>query len=194
MADSYQQARAELISTGTTSLQPSTAAVTVLRAMVGVLACVAVIGVVAIGALTDVPIGGALAGLVPLLAMLGGMWFWLGRQRGDEKRPLVVSPAGLTVKGVGPVPWIHLLPPEVQWQRAEHDSSYRRLPVMPFNGPGFAYLQSHLPPAQRRRLCGRKPLWGAEPAVIRLPPVRGVGRDELIALLAEAHAHFIQLR
>lgn len=194
MADSYQLARAELASTGTTTLQPSTGAVTLLRAMVGGLACAAVIAIVTLTIVTDVPVGGAVGGAVPLVAMLGGLWFWLGRQRRDESRPLVVAAAGLTVKGVGPVPWAHLLPPEVQWRQAEHDSSFRRLPVMPFTALGFAHLQSNVPAGQRRLLCGRDSRWGIQPAVVRLPPVRGVGRDELVALLAEAHAHFNQLR
>lgn len=193
MADSYQAARAELTSSGSTTLQPSIAIWTFLRWLVLVPVAVSVAGAVAI-LLTESSPGFALA-MLPMLAMLGGLWYWLGRVREQQRRPIELSAAGIAVRGVGPVPWQHLMPPEVQWQRDQHDSGHKRVPVMPFTAQGLEYTQHGLPAHQRQQLSGRGTLTSPPPPVVRLPEtITGLSRDEYLSLLAEAHAHFGQLR
>lgn len=191
-AESYQGARAQLEGTGTTILGPATGAWTFLRWLVLVPAAVAIVGAVVL-VITENSWALAL-GLIPLLALLGGLWYWLGRIAAREGQPVVISPAGLTVKGVGPVPWRHLMPPEVQWQRVQHDSGHERVPVMPFTAEGLAHAQQ-LPPGQRQQLSGRGTLVSPPPPVVRLPKsIRGFSPDEYLSLLAEARDVFTRLR
>lgn len=191
-AESYPAARAQLDATGATTLSPSTGAWVFLRWLVLVPAAVAVVGAVALVVTEN---SWALTlGLIPLLALLGGLWYWLGRIAAKEGQPLVITPAGLTVKGVGPVPWRHLMPPEVQWQRAQHDSGHERVPVMPFTAEGLAHAQQ-LPSGLRQLVSGRGTLVSPPPPVVRLPKsIRGFSRDEYLSLLAEARDVFTHLR
>ena len=136
-------------------------------------------------------IGAALAVAAATALLLAVTVVALVLVRRGGHRPVgqwVLDARGVTVDGVGPVPWGDLLPPEHRMESAPRDDGYRRVLVMPLTEAGQQRALG-LAPAQRRVLneAVRPTVWGPRPLqTLLVRPTPELSREELGAVLEQA--------
>ncbi|HIV56695.1 MAG TPA: hypothetical protein H9902_01945 [Candidatus Stackebrandtia faecavium] len=176
---------------------------TVLIVLVGLLGVGGIVGgiaVIASGAVRVTPatiVGGVgvfamiTVGLVLLLALRRKRETYRGLERTD----VVVEPRGLTLRGVGPIPWHDFGPAEHRMVRAEHDSGYTRRAVMALSQSGYVNVNRRLPLHLRSRVCpATGPMWKRDHRWIYVPGVDGLGQNEVMQLINTAHSMFTGYR
>ncbi|WP_456284822.1 hypothetical protein [Microbacterium sp. JZ101] len=124
-------------------------------------------------------------------AMVGGLLMISTRLMGDrlrsERQPVVVEAAGITLRGIGPVPWSDVDAPE-----------RRRIPVkgdiggicavMPLTAQGRARVSRQ--PAWWRLRVGPRPYLRTDVPCLLLPGIEGLTEDEALQLLSTAHERY----
>lgn len=106
--------------------------------------------------------------------------------------------AGLSIAGVGPLPWSHVGPVERRMVPAAYSDGNERAWVLPLTGPGIAWVEGLddgarrlFQPAFRRGLFRRPIVFGAAPFEhVRLVPMQGVDFDDWCAVVEEARQRF----
>lgn len=119
-----------------------------------------------------------------------GRWEYYAR-RGAEKTPVVVDPAGIILRGVGPLPWSFVMRPERRLNAAKYDISGDSI-VMPLTPAGYAYVQAQAPWWRRR--VGTIPDLNHDVTVLLLPGIAGLTEVETAHLFATAHEKFGRMR
>lgn len=208
MSPMMQQTMNDLHNTGYVSLPGAPARWSNLT---GVLAKVllGLIGVVAIGGVVVVlimvingtfPGGAALFGVFGVLVMLGGLgtlvWLWNRRQnsyRDLERQPVIMEPRGLTLRGIGPIPWTDFGIAERRWVPAEQDDGWVRRSVMELTQQGFFNVNERTAPEMRRRISPPiGPVWNKHHRFVYVPGVEGLEQHEVMDLINAAHGLFIR--
>lgn len=173
-----------------------------LAVMLGLLCLVAVGGVgaavfaAAMGARVIVPM---FAGLGAVLVLVALLFLLLRRARrrqtayaDAEHLPVEIDARGLTLRGVGPVPWHHFAPPRVESLVPRGTGASRSRAVMRLTDAGLATVNEHLAPDLRGRLGPAQGLGTVRiHRWIELPSTAGMNEAEMIQLLTEAQRTFL---
>lgn len=129
----------------------------------------------------------SLVGLVTLVVAGWQLRFLLRLVRA-LRNPVTIGVEGLTVAGIGPIPWSHLQSPRTE---VTHDSEgdIVRTRVMPATAVGAPHLQS-LPGHVRTRLTWEIGVIhiGPPEVNVRIPSVKGLRRRQVEDLIVEARA------
>ena len=206
-AVSMQWARHELHTTGRLRLPGAPALwsnalrilIMVLIVMVGLLAVGGLVAVIAVAASATVQITPAtIFGVLGVYAMLTAvivLLVWWKRKRNEfrdlERSNVILEPKGLTLRGVGPIPWIDFGPAEYRMVPAEHNSGYTRRAVMALSGSGYFNVNTRLPVHLRSRVCPPAgPMWNRQHRWIYVPGVEGLQQSEVMELINTAQAMF----
>lgn len=109
-----------------------------------------------------------------------------------ERRPVVLEARGLTLRGVGPIPWQDVGPAEHRMVRNENSEGYVQRAVMPLTATGLAAVNEHLTPELRARISpATGPIWNRTHRHVYVPGVEGMGQGEVMGLLNAAHRMFL---
>ncbi len=141
------------------------------------------------------PSGGALVGMLTSLIMLGGLFalVYFGRLRqkkyhSSEQQPVILEPQGLTMRGVGPIPWNDFGQADYEWVPAEHDTGFARRAVMPLTRSGLFNVNERLPPQLQKLISPPVgPVWDRRYEYIYVPGVEGLKQREVMYLINVAH-------
>lgn len=125
---------------------------------------------------------GTLTGVIYLLVGLS----WRSRIR-SEHLPVIIEPAGLSMRGVGPIPWADLAPPTWRTILVKNDFG-GHCPVMPLTEQGFRHVNAQ--PAAWKTLVGPRPYLRWTIPVALVPGIEGFTTAEAMDLLGAAHARF----
>lgn len=155
-------------------------------------------GVVAIATGAVEVTAATIMGMVMVLAMMAGLMalvlWWrrsLGRYAQVENLPLVIDASGLTLRGIGPIPWWDFGPAEHRMVPAEHDDGYTRRAVMTLTRSGFHNVNVVLPEHLRSRISpAHGPFWNKRHDWIYVPGVAGLGEGEVMDLINTARAMY----
>lgn len=206
MSSAFERAQHELLTRGAITLPGAPSGwsnvVNVLLYVLLGLAILIAIGlpvglVVMVANGADVLPGGLLAipgAFVPLLLV----WFLRrGFRRSlnaQRRNPVILAPQGLTVRGIGPIPWHQLNPPTMEMVPAQFDSGYERRAVMMLTRSGMQGVAS-VPPAQRKVLgpaTGGLLTGGQRTTAVYLPSAQGISGSEMMRLCTLAHQLYAQ--
>lgn len=96
---------------------------------------------------------GAIFGVLSVLVMGAGVVYWFTRRKKDqgsyhsqERQEVVLSPAGITLRGVGPIPWADFGPAGHRMVEAEYQSGRIRRAVMELTPRGRVNVNERLDP------------------------------------------------
>lgn len=140
----------------------------------------------------------ALAAIV-MLALLGAVVVLVYRRhsrlRDVECSPVVLEPRGITLRGIGPIPWHDFGAAQHRMVRAEHDTGYVRRAVMELTPSGFFAVNEQLPESLRDRISpATGPAWIRQRHCIYVPGVDGLRQREVMDLINRAHWMFTSFR
>lgn len=135
---------------------------------------------IAVGAFL-VLFGGAVAGI---LATVGSAHRY---RRDAEVQPVRLDSSGIRLRGIGPIPWGDVDPPEYRRIFTKNDVG-GICAVMPLTAVGRERANA-APPAQTL-LIGPKPYLRFEVPVLLLPGIEGLTEAETMELFRVAHAAF----
>lgn len=141
---------------------------------------------------------GTVFGLVGVLVMTIGMLVLavLGYRRRarfapQERQDVTLEEAGLTLRGVGPIPWRDFGPAEHRMVRAEHDSGWVRRAVMELTPSGLVAVNEQLAPELRGNISpATGPFWRRGHRWIYVPGVAGMSQSEVMQLINTARDMF----
>ncbi|MFT0848925.1 hypothetical protein VR010_14395 [Actinomycetaceae bacterium L2_0104] len=123
--------------------------------------------------------------LIGLLALVA---FGVRRQRRYElfeTSDVILEPRGLTLRGVGPIPWADFGTASYRMVPSEHSSGHTRRGVMPLTESGVYNVNVLMPPELRWRVC---PATGAywskwRHMYVYVPSVEGMKTAEVMELV-----------
>lgn len=155
--------------------------------MVVVVAISMVDGTIAPGTGLAVIIGGVALAIV----FITGLTLWFRRMRTgavQEHEPVVLDSTGLTMNGVGPIPWEDFEPAGSALVPAEFNSGRTLRTVMMLTPSGRERMNTLLPRELRQRIApARDTLSGPGVATyLRLPGVRGMGGRDVKGIINSA--------
>jgi len=172
-----------------------------------ILVLLALVVLLAVGGLVAIPIvlvagvevtvatvAGVL-GVYVMFAVMGALisvWYrQQKRYRAVESHPVVLEAGGITLRGVGPIPWRDFGAAQHRLVRSEHSSGYTRRAVMPLTRTGFVAVNQHLAPDLRGRISpATGPFWNRTHPHIYVPGVEGLDQGEVMWLINAAHQMF----
>lgn len=172
------------------------------RILMGLITLVAVgafIAVVAVGIFVEnPPWGGMVFGFIGCLGMMTILFLWIrhtvrrrSRYQDTERQPVVFEPQGLTMRGVGPIPWVDFGPAERRMVPAEHDDGFTLRAVMELTPSGMFNVNERTPPEMRELISpAMGPIWNRHHRYIYVPGVDGFRQAEVIELINMAHRMF----
>lgn len=135
-----------------------------------------------------VVVGGFLsfAGIVAAAATWISTRMWSGRLRA-EREPVVIDRTGITLRGIGPVPWSGLSPPEHRRIVVKNDIG-GFCAVMPLTAQGIELVRQQ--PGWWQLRVGPRPYLHWRVPCLLLPGIEGLSEDETMRLFALAHQRF----
>ena len=140
-----------------------------------------------------------ISGVALVVGLLGvGIGVVVRRKSQQLRGPQwTVSAAGVAVDGVGPVPWVDLMPTEYRLQHTGGDGSWERRLIMPLTPIGIQRARG-LPPAHRRVLnasCRDTLLTGPQDLqALLVPDALEFSAAEFGQVLDWSRQHFSTLR
>lgn len=173
-----------------------------LRIVMGLVIFLAVGGLVAVVSVAflveNPPWFGMIFGFISGLGMMAVLFFLirLGMQRQEqfretEREPVLLEPAGLTLRGIGPIPWRDFGPAVKRMVPAEKDSGYTLRAVMELTNSGMFNVNERTPPELRERISPvMGPMWNRHHRYIYVPGVEGLQQSDVIELINMAHRMF----
>lgn len=135
-----------------------------------------------------VPVGG-------FLAFLGATWmglvFMLRRfvtpRLVAESHPVTIDWRGVVLRGIGPIPWADVAPPQRVRVRVKNDIG-GVCTVMPFTRQGYSRVNAQ--PGWWTNLAGPKPYLRFDIPYLLLPGIDGLTEEETLHLFQIAHERF----
>ena len=204
------QAVRTLQATGRLGLQgapsPGTRALRVLTLSLTVLVVIVAVGSIVffvVAPVVGVKLGVAsYLGFLSVLAMLVVLLLWLrsalrrqNRYAQAERLPVEIDARGLTLRGVGPVPWTDVAPAQYDWVHVSSGNAYQRRALMHLTESGLVAVNRHLPDELRARLGPASGLFAnRHHRWISVPRARGISEKEMIELINRARAMFLGRR
>ena len=114
------------------------------------------------------------------------------RHRVTEREPIVIEQRGLTLRGVGPIPWSDFGHAEHRMVPAERDSGYVRRAVMELTPVGMANVNERLPRNLRERISPKMgPIWNQHHRYVYVPAAEGLSQREVMHLINAAREMFL---
>ncbi|MBL3686227.1 hypothetical protein D3248_04575 [Leucobacter zeae] len=155
----------------------------------GVLACIVGLALREVGVWALlIPIGFllAFAGLLSgALTVLAGR-LMAGRLRAEDQ-PVMIDPRGIALRGIGPIPWNWVGPPERRHVRVKNDIG-GACTIMPLTPEGRAAVNAQA--GWWMRFVGPKPYLRFDVPYLLLPGIAGLGENETLQLFRVAHERF----
>ena len=165
------------------------------------------VGLLAVGGLVSVPFAlvsgvevtaatvfgflGVYAMLAVLATLISVGYRRQKRYREVERRAVIIEARGITLRGVGPIPWRDFGPAQHRMVRNEHSDGWVRRAVMPLTASGFVGVNQRLDPALRERISpATGPFWNRTHRHIYVPGVEGMRQGEVMWLINAAHRMF----
>src|SRR5699024_8441981 len=106
------------------------------------------------------------------------------RFRATEVSPVIIQESGLTLRGVGPIPWDDFGRAGHRMVPAERDSGFVRRAVMELSPSGFANVNQRLPQELRARLSPViGPVWNRHHRFIYVPAAEGLRQGEVMQVI-----------
>lgn len=171
--------------------------------MIGVLVFVSLIplGMLLLAFLLIFATGSLIAGIVVFLvlvlaplafaSLVWWRYFRWRRKYGElvEEVPVSMDADGLTMRGVGPIPWSDFGPAMYRRLPAEFGRGVSATAVLPLTQRGVTTLNQHVPPELSQRLA---PIRIAHRAhrYLDVPGIQGLSEREVIDLINTAHNKF----
>ncbi len=138
----------------------------------------------------DASLGMAVVGVLLVTLCLGAAALWSWRRSATARgRTWVIGTEGITIDGVGPVPWGDLEPPTERMEDAPRDEGRQLALVMPFT-PAGQVRADQLDPSLRGVLNdAARPRAFGTPRVhsVRIVRMKGTDRHEFARFLERAH-------
>lgn len=133
-------------------------------------------------------IAGALVALSLTLVAFGAR-----QRRACHRRPApvwTVDRRGVTIDGVGPVPWGELEPPRWRLEFAPTHGGLQWVRALPLTPPGRRRALDLHPQARAVLNVAATPVGSRTPLLhsVRIPVMKGASRREFVTFLAHAHA------
>lgn len=124
-------------------------------------------------------------------AMVAAFVVWIRRglssqneYREHEAESVTLNAHGLTLRGVGPIPWVDFGPAGRRLVPAERNSGYTPRAVMELTPSGSVNVNERLAPDLRARLSPPiGPSWNRHHRYIYVPGVEGLSQREVIQLI-----------
>lgn len=165
------------------------------------------VGLLAVGGLVFVLIALAsgirmtaatILGVVMVYAMLAaGMALLIvglrkhSRTREKERHDVTIDAQGMTLRGIGPIPWEDFGSAEHRMVRPKHDSGWVRRAVMPLTASGLLNVNERMRADLRDRIGPAEgPFWNRHHRWIYVPGVEGLRQAEVMELINTAHSRF----
>ena len=203
MTPNLQQALNTLQQTGKVSL-PGAQAVwsstqrMLWKVLLVMIAVVAIGGPVALFVLGFAGTGigfGTIFGMVTGIIMLVGVVLVVryGARRhktfqSTETQPVIIDARGLTMRGIGPIPWADFGPAHHGMVPAEQRDGYVRRAVMELTPSGLYNVNERTAPEMRIRISPPAgPFWNQRHRYVYLPGVEGLREQEVIELINTGH-------
>lgn len=207
MAPTLQQALNALHQSGSVRLNGAPAVwsktlLVLFRILLGLVVLLAVGGLVGVVSVVlfveNPPWFGVIFGYITSLGLMIGLFclvrHGLRRQeqfRDTERQPVVLEPRGLTLRGIGPIPWVDFGLAEKKMVPAEKDDGYTLRAVMPLSNSGMFNVNERTPPDMRDRISPPMgPFWNRHHRYIYVPGVEGLKQAEVMQLINTAHRMF----
>lgn len=111
---------------------------------------------------------------------------WEGR-RLAEYQPVVLDAAGIRLRGIGPIPWADVAPPERRRVLTKNDVG-GVCAVMPLTASGHARVNATM--AAWTQLVGPRPYLHLTVPHLLLPGIEGLPEEETMVLFRTAHQWF----
>ena len=143
---------------------------------------------IAVGAVRLGIIAGALVALSLTLVAFGAR-----QRRACHRRPApvwAVDRRGVTIDGVGPVPWGELEPPRWRLEFTPTHGGLKWVRALPLTPPGRRRALDLHPQARAVLNVAATPVGSRTPLLhsVRIPVMKGTPRGEFVTFLAHAHA------
>lgn len=166
----------------------------VLIALIGFVVVGGTIAVVVLGVSGPGVSPGAIIGFFTSFVMMGGVAALVtygfrkqNRYRATESEPVILEPNGLTMRGVGPIPWMDFGPAEHRMIPAERTDGYARRAVMELTPAGLYNVNERTPPETRQKISpAMGPFWNRHHRYIYVPGVEGLKQREVMELINTA--------
>ncbi len=190
MTPALQQAMHTLHQTGRLRLEGAPAVwsksmLVLLKITMGLVILVAVGGFIAVVSVAifveNPPWGGMVSGYIMCLGMMTVLFFLIRyalrrqeRHRETERQPVLFDPRGLTMRGIGPIPWRDFGPAQKKMVPSENDDGYTLRAVMELTNSGMFNVNERIPPEMRERISPvMGPFWNRHHRYIYVPGVDG---------------------
>lgn len=111
----------------------------------------------------------------------------IGDRLRAEHRPVVLDETGISLRGIGPIPWRDVEPPEIRRIWVRHDIG-GRCALMELTPPGHRRVNS--PPGPWTAMVGPRPYLRVDVPYLLLPGIDGFSEDETVELFRVAHQRF----
>lgn len=172
--------------------------------MIGVLVFVSLIplGMLLFAVLLMVATGSLIASLVifgimilPPLAFAGLVWWRFVRWRRKyaelpENVPVTMDPNGLTMRGVGPIPWSCFGPAMHKLLPAEFGRGSSASAVLPLTERGIVMMNQYMPAHLSQRVTPIR-VAGRRYQYLDVPGIQGLSQREVMDLINTAHRMFV---
>lgn len=135
-----------------------------------------------------IPLGSLLAFVGLMGGAIAGLLGRLMRDRlGAERQPVLIDQQGVTLRGIGPLPWRFLGPPARLHVRVKNDIG-GACTLMPLTPEGHRVVNAQAGPW--RALVGPRPYLRTEIPYLLLPGIEGLSEDEVVQLFQYAHERY----
>ena len=161
------------------------------------------VGVISVSIVADNPPWfGMIFGYITSLGLITGLFFLIrhGMRRQEqfrdtERQPVVLEPRGLTLRGIGPIPWADFGPAVKKMVPAERDEGYALRAVMPLSTSGLFNVNERTPHKMRDRISpAMGPFWNRHHRYIYVPGIEGLNQSEVMYLINVAHELHARIR
>ena len=140
-----------------------------------------------------------LIGLITVLGLLTVVFLCLvstkrrqARYKQAEGLPVRLEARGLTLRGVGPIPWSDFEPARYTMVRSSSDNAYERRALMPLAPSGMTTVNQRLPHELRTLLSPRYGVLGnRHHRWIWVPGVAGISEPDVMELINWTRALFL---
>lgn len=175
----------------------------ILMGLVILLASGGLVGVISVSIVAENPPWfGMIFGCITGLGLLTGLFFLIrhGMRRQEqfrdtERQPVVLEPRGLTLRGIGPIPWADFGPAVKKMVPAERDEGYALRAVMPLSTSGLFNVNERTPHKMRDRISpAMGPFWNRHHRYIYVPGIEGLNQSEVMYLINVAHELHARIR
>lgn len=107
-----------------------------------------------------------------------------------EEVPVTMDPSGLTMRGVGPIPWSDFGPAAYKLLPAEFGRGHSTSAVLPLTERGMVMVNQHMPPHLSQRVTPIR-VAGRPYRYLDVPGIRGLSQHEVMELIHAAHRMFV---